>query len=206
MDSSGQSETLFVCHECDAIQQVSSLDPGYSTYCVCCGAHLFSHPKGGIDTPLALIIAALITFIFANVYPLMTIGIADLQQTTTLIGTSLAFVDEGEPLLAFLVLCTAFIIPGLIMTGMFYVLFSLRFNLPLPFIKPILVWISRIQPWGMMDVFLLGLIVSFVKLLNDVDVVFESGFYAFVAVVILYAGVSATLEPYLLWQRLEKRK
>ncbi len=206
MNSSGQSETLFVCHECDTIQQVFSLKQGYSTYCVCCGARLFTHPKGGIDTPLALIIASMISFIIANCYPLMTLSIAGVGHTTSLFGASLAFFDKGEPVLAVLIFCTVFMAPAIIISGVLYVLFSIRFDLDLPFTKPVLVWVSRIQPWGMMDVFLLGIIVSFIKLVNDGEVIFEIGFYAFAALIILYAGAIATLEPYLLWQQLDKNR
>lgn len=205
MNSSGQAETLFVCHECDAIQQVYNVRQGYATYCACCGAHLFTHPKGGIDTPLALIIASMITFIIANFYPLMTLSIAGVSHTTTLFAASLTFIDKGEPVLALLVFCTVFIVPVIMMSAVLYVLLSIRFDLKLPFTKSVLVWVSRIQPWGMMDVFLLGIIVSFVKLVSDGDVIFGIGFYAFASLIILYAGAMATLEPYLLWQHLDEK-
>jgi paraquat-inducible protein A len=69
--------------------------------------------------------------------------------------------------------------------------------------KPILVWISRLLPWGMMDVFMLGILVSIVKLVSLADVVIGTGFYAFAVLVILYTATIASLEPHTLWECLK---
>jgi paraquat-inducible protein A len=66
-----------------------------------------------------------------------------------------------------------------------------------------LVLIGRLLPWGMMDVFLLGILVSMVKLVALASVIVGIGFYAFVLAVILYAATIASLEPHTLWESLK---
>lgn len=192
----------FVCHECDALQQVSVIKPGNTVSCICCGSKLFRNPINGIEKPLALIVAAAILFIVANVYPVMTINIAGIERAATLTDSAMIFIELGRPELAATVWVPGVLIPGFIIFGLFYILFSIRFNLALPYTRPLLVWASRLLPWAMMDVFLLGVLVALVKLVALASVLLGPGFYAFVVLVLTYAAATASLEPHTLWQAL----
>jgi paraquat-inducible protein A len=55
----------------------------------------------------------------------------------------------------------------------------------------------------MMDVFMLGILVSIVKLVSLAHVVIGTGFYAFAVLVILYTSTIASLEPHTLWECLK---
>jgi paraquat-inducible protein A len=198
-----QPGILFVCHECDALQRVPAVEPGHDASCVRCKSRLFRNPRGGIDKPLALVIASLMIFIVANLNPIMTLDILGVKLNTTITGAAYTFMRSGSPELAAIVWLPSVLLPGLILSGLFYVLFSIRFEKNWRFTKPVLVWISRLLPWGMMDVFLLGILVSLVKLVGLADVVIDMGFYAFFLVVVLYAATIASLEPHTLWEALK---
>jgi paraquat-inducible protein A len=198
-----QSGILFVCHECDALQKVPAVDPGHDANCVRCKSRLFRNPKGGIDKPLALVMASMVLFVIANVFPIMTLTIVGVKLSTTITGAAYIFMQQGSPELAAIVWLPSVLIPGLIIAGLFYVLFSIRFQMNWRFTKPILVWISRLLPWGMMDVFMLGILVSMVKLVGLADVVIGTGFYAFAVLVVLYAATIASLETHTLWEHLK---
>ena len=195
----------FVCHECDALQQVSAIKPGNTVHCICCGSKLFRNPVNGIEKPLALIIAAALLFIVANVYPVMTINIAGIERATTLTGSAMIFIELGSPELAATVWIPSVLIPGFIIYGLLYVLLSIRFNLGLPYTRPLLVWASRLLPWAMMDVFLLGVLVALVKLVALADVLLGPGFYAFIALIFAYAAATASLEPHTLWESIDRQ-
>ena len=198
-----QAAILFVCHECDALQKVPAIEPGHDATCVRCKSRLFRNPKGGIDKPLAFVIASMILFVIANVFPIMTLTIVGVKLETTITGAAYVFMQQGSPELAAIVWLPSVLIPGLIITGLFYVLFSIRFQMNWRYAKPILVWISRLLPWGMMDVFMLGILVSIVKLVSLAHVVIGTGFYAFAVLVILYTSTIASLEPHTLWECLK---
>ena len=198
-----QAGILFVCHECDALQRVPAVEPGHDAICSRCKSRLFRNPKGGIDKPLALVIAAMIAFIVANIHPIMDLTIVGVKLTTTITGAAYVFWQSGSPELAAIVWLPSVLIPGLIIAGLCYVLFSIRFQLKLPFTTPILVLIGRLLPWGMMDVFLLGILVSMVKLAGLASIVVGIGFYAFVLSVVFYAATIASLEPHSLWEGLQ---
>jgi paraquat-inducible protein A len=198
-----QPSILFVCHECDALQRVPAVEPGHDAICSRCKSRLFRNPKGGIDKPLAFVMAAMMIFIVANFSPIMTLTILGVKLNTTITGAAYVFMQSGSPELAAIVWLPSVLFPGLILAGLFYVLFSIRFQKNWRYTKPVLVWISRLLPWGMMDVFLLGIMVSLVKLVGLADVVIDMGFYAFALVVVLYAAAIASLEPHTLWESLK---
>lgn len=203
VETMDQSGILFVCHECDALQKVPAVAPGHDANCVRCKSRLFRNPKGGIDKPLAFVMASMILFVVANVFPIMTLTIVGVKLSTTITGAAYIFMQQGSPELAAIVWLPSVLIPGLIIVGLFYVLFSIRFQMNWRFTKPILVWISRLLPWGMMDVFMLGILVSMVKLVGLADVVIGTGFYAFAFLVVLYAAIIASLETHTLWEHLK---
>ena len=195
---------LAACHECDALQEIRRLPPGGVALCPCCGARLYANPKGGLDAPLALSIGSLVLFLIANLSPLLSLKVAGRTQETNLSGASWALYQADMGALAAAVWVTSVLGPGLIILASLYVLSALRLDLPLPFVRPVLILISRLQPWGMMDVFMLGVLVSLVKLAGMADVVLGPGLYAFTAPIFFFAAAMARLEPHMLWERLEK--
>ncbi|NOR20634.1 MAG: hypothetical protein GQ538_11170, partial [Xanthomonadales bacterium] len=149
---------------------------------------------------------SLMIFVVANVHPIMTLDILGVKLNTTITGAAYVFMRSGSPELAAIVWLPSVLLPGLILSGLFYVLFSIRFQKNWRYAKPVLVWISRMLPWGMMDVFLLGILVSLVKLVGLAEVEIHMGFYAFFLVVVLYAATIASLEPHTLWEALKDQK
>jgi len=158
-----------------------------------------------VERPLALTLASAILFLVANIYPLMKIKIAGIEQSATLTGSARVFLELGNTALATGVWVPSVLIPGFIIFGLLYVLCSIRFNVGLPYTKTILIWISRCLPFGMMDVFLLGVLVALVKLVALADVLLGAGFYAFVALIFVFAAATASLEVHQLWESLDKK-
>ena len=190
------------CHECDTLHRIPALAPGRSAHCGCCGALLVRNPKGGLERPIALNIAALILLLLSNVFPFLTLQISGREQTTTIIGASWALYEAGMGPLAVVVLITTLIGPALVIISSLYVLLGVRLRLPLPMLRSILSSISHLQPWGMLDVFMLGVLVSSVKLAGMADMVLGPALYAFAGLILVSAGAMAAFEPHLLWERL----
>ncbi|MGD9180787.1 MAG: paraquat-inducible protein A, partial [Desulfobacterales bacterium] len=157
-------ESLIACHECDLLHQRQPLPPGGTARCIRCGAKLYSRKRNSLDPVLALTIAGLVLFCVANVYPLLTFRLEAQVQETTLISGVMALYDQGMWIVAAVVFFTSILVPLLQLTGMLYVILPLKLNRH-PWRLPFLFrFVSGIRPWGMMEVFMLGILVSFVKL------------------------------------------
>jgi len=197
-------DLLMACHECDALQNVAHIPEGNIALCICCGERLFKNPRSAIENPLALIFSCAILFLVANIYPVMRLSIAGIEREATLTESALIFYDLGSTELALAVWLTSVILPAFCVFSLFYILLSIHFNQNWRFTKPLLVWASRLLPWGMMDVFLLAILVALVKLVSLADVVLGIGFTAFVALVLCYAAAISSIEMHILWDRLDK--
>ena len=193
---------LVACHDCDTLQRVPALAPGGAARCQCCNTTLLRSPKGGLDRSIALHTAALILLVLANAFPFLTLDISGRQEVTTLMGASIGLYQAGMGELAVVVLITSVLGPalliasGVISSGVFggcNVFFQVR---------AILAWISYLQPWGMLDVFMLGVLVSFVKLAGMATMHLGTSMYAFVGLIMVSAAATASFEPHILWHRL----
>lgn len=206
MDQPGQTidtgGSLMACHECDTLHRLPDLRPGRTLRCSACNAILLHYPKGGLDRPIALYLAAAILFIFANVFPFLTLDIQGREETTTLLGASMVLYRDGMGELAVVVLITSVLGPALVITSSLYVLVCVRLDRPLPGLRTTLSWISHLEPWGMLDVFMLGVLVSFVKLAGMATIHIGLSLYAFIGLIFVAAAATAAFEPHLLWHKL----
>lgn len=67
-------------------------------------------------------------------------------------------------------------------------------------------WISFTEPWNMIEVFLLGVLVSLIKLGKLAELEFGVGFWAFGILMFCMAAAVAAIDKKELWDRLEVAK
>jgi len=197
-----RTNSLIACHQCDLLHHVQPLKHGSVAQCMRCGAVLYRRKKNSLNRTLSLTTAGLILFVVANTYPFLAMKSEGLVQETTLIAGVKELYAQNMWGLAALVLLTTFLTPFIQLSGMLYVLLPLKFNrLPwrLPFIFRFL---QSIQPWGMMEVFMLGILVAIVKLAKMASIIPGIALYSFAALILVLAGAMASLDPDIVWDRL----
>jgi paraquat-inducible protein A len=193
---------LLACHECDTLSKLPALKPGRAARCRCCGHVLLRNPKGGLDRPIALYSAAFILLLLSNAFPFLTLEIQGRAEATNIFGASLAMYRAGMAELAVAVFVTTILAPALLITSSLYVLLGVRLRRPLPALRTVLSWISQLEPWVMLDVFMLGVLVAFVKLGNMATMHIGISLFAFIGLILVSAAATAAFEPHLLWQRM----
>jgi paraquat-inducible protein A len=200
-----ETNTLIACHECDLLHQRQSLPPGGTAICVRCGAKLYSRKRNSLDRVLALTVAGLALFFIANAYPLLTFRLEAQSQETTLISGVMALYGQGMWIVAGVVFLTSILMPLLHLTGMLYVILPLKLNQRAWRLSFWFRVVRSFKPWGMMEVFMLGILVSYVKLAKMATLIPGTALYAFLALIFVLAASSASLDPHIVWNRLEKR-
>ena len=199
-------DSLIACHECDLLQQSPPLPMGAIARCARCGAVLYRRKRNSLDRVLALTTAGLILFAVANLYPFLTFRLEAQIQETTLITGIIELYNQGMWIVAGVVLLTSIVMPLLELTGMLYVLLPLKFNrrpwnLALSFRM-----VRRFEPWGMMEVFMVGILVAFVKLSKMASIIPGIALYAFMVLIFVLAASAASLDPHIVWDRMEHRR
>lgn len=192
---------LIACHECDQLQREIPLPPGGAAACCRCGALLYREGGHGLDRPLALLVAAAIVFIVANAFPIAGIETHGNHNSTTLFGAVLTLWNERMPLVAGLVLFTTILAPAFELIITLSALSLLYFGVSLRALPLLLRWVSALEPWSMIEVFMLGVLVSVVKLSHLATIIPGIALWAYSALMLLLAAAAAALNPRDLWSR-----
>ena len=195
--------SIIACHECDLLHCVRELPKGGVARCMRCGAVLYRRRENSLDTVLALTLAGLLLFFIANAFPFLTMRLdANIQETTLLTGVIRLF-DQGMPWLALLVVVTSVAAPLFKLVLLLYVVLPLRLGWAPPGAGRALRYVIALQPWAMMEVFLLGILVAMVKLASMADILVGPALYAFAFLILVLAGITSSLDPHEIWDRLE---
>jgi paraquat-inducible protein A len=199
-----KGKTLVACHECDLLHEVKPLTAGGVAKCTRCGAILLRHKRNSLDRTLSFAMAGLILIIVANTFPFLALENEGLVQETTLITGVKQLYLQGMWRLAALVFLTSILVPFVHISGLLYVLVPMKLN-RLPWRLPLVFrFLEAIQPWGMMEVFLLGILVSIVKLGKMATIVPGIALYSFVVLIFVLAAAMASLDTHMIWERLEQ--
>ena len=62
-----------------------------------------------------------------------------------------------------------------------------------------------LKPWGMMEVFMLGILVSVVKLVKMATIIPGVALFAFLALIFVLAAAAVTLDDHLIWEQIDNR-
>lgn len=194
---------LIACHDCDLLQREPALPPRGEAVCVRCGADLFRSKPHGLDHCLAFVIAAAIVFAFANAYPLMELDTNGVRSTATIFDTVRELHEAGMTSLAVVVFVTVLLVPAIEILSLLYLLVPLKLG-EVPRAMPLVYrCLVAVRPWGLPEVFMLGALISFVKLTQIATVYTGVALYAVGVYIMLFAAAEASFEPRAMWERVE---
>lgn len=196
--------TPIACHECDLLQTEPCLAPGETARCARCGALLARNPPDSLDRSLALACTAAVLYLIANLYPLVGLEMQGRQVQVTLAGAVARLWQDGMEMVAALVGVTTLVFPLLELAMFLLVLLPLRFGLASPHLAPFFRLVRSVEPWGMVEVFLLGMLVSLVKLAHLATVILGAAFWAMAALIVVLTLAGRSFDSRLLWQLPER--
>lgn len=153
---------------CSLVQHAPEHEPGTLAVCSRCGARLRDRKEHGLEYTLAFTLAALILYVPANLYPILRMEWYGAYSENTVWQGCQKLFEDGQWLVAAIVFLASIVIPLLKLLGLFFLVASRRFHLVRWQREQ--TWVYRfidvIGPWAMLDVFLLSVLVTLVKLGN----------------------------------------
>lgn len=196
---------LIVCEECDAVYQRPTLGQREVARCLRCHAELERDTGRRLEHLLPLTIGALILFVIANVFPIVTIELQGLSADTTLMGAVVALTRDGMSEVALLVLATTLLFPMIQLFVLLYLLMpGSRRQRPPGFVL-LLRLMQAARPWGMIEVFMLGILVALIKLSNIAEVIPGPALWSFGGLTVLLTVV-VSFNPRYLWHLWEQHQ
>ena len=192
---------LIACHECDLLQREVTLPPGRVARCGRCGAQLYRSAHKNVDHTLAFILAAAMLLVVANAFPIVSLSIQGKQNATSLYSAVHDLWKQEMQPIAALVFLTTFLIPAIEITVMIYLLLALKLGrIPAGF-TVIMRVLQSVNPWGMVEVFILGILVALVKLTHYGSVVPGLALWSFGILTLLLAAAASSFDVRDVWDR-----
>lgn len=196
--ASAASRGMTGCHICGLVQRVT---PGQPARCPRCDAHVHVRKPDSLSRSWALLLAAYVLYIPANLLPMMvTSTIFGVQEDTIMSGVVL-FWTSGSWMLATIVFTASILVPLLKLFAMTYLLLTVgRRSVAEPESRTRLYRIVElIGRWSMLDVFVVALVVALVQIRSLASITAGAGTTAFGAVVVLTLLASRCFDSRLIW-------
>ncbi len=201
-DASRQSLGAHVaCHECALVQHVPRTDRGEAVVCARCGVVLHRQLGQRSHWLLPLTIAAAILFVIANATPILALDANGTQTTASLAGAVMALVADGMSLMAVLLMLTTLVVPSFDLAVLVSAAVALRRSSASHSLNVALRLMYHLRRWAMVEVFMLGALVSVVKLSAVARVVPGMGIWSLAGYVVLSAAAHASLDGSDYWTR-----
>jgi len=190
-----------VCHECDLLIAVPALESGQKAYCPRCNYLLAAHRPHALMMVLAFGVSGLVFLLLSTAFPFLGFSASGQERTVTLLQSILILVTEDLPSLAAIVFASIILIPGAFLIGAVYVSSALKLNRSLPGTVMVLRWMLMLRPWSMAEIFLIGILVSFVKIVTIADVSLGLSFWSYVLFTVCMVVVTLYPDKRRLWAR-----
>ncbi len=193
------------CLDCGQFQIVPLLPPATRALCIRCDAVLRHTHHDPIRTPFALNLAALILFCIGAASTLMLVSTAGQIHVADMFTGPAGLDQHGMWELAAVVLFTTIAAPIGKLGCMLYVLAGLRLQRPPRHIRTVFAWVQHLRPWSMVEVYLLGVFVAYVKLRAIVFIQIGVALYALGALLLIMLVADARLDSQFIWEEMERR-
>src|SRR5579871_4829429 len=196
---------LCECPGCGQLQTVPALRRGMTASCERCSTtlhHTTTHP---LDHSIALTVAALVLLIVMCTTTLMSVQTAGIQHSAWLLSGPAELVARNMAALAAVVVFVTIVAPLAKLAGTLYVLLRLHEAAPPLHLRRVFSLAEKLQPWTMIEVFVFGVFVAYVKLGDLVQITLDAGVYALMTLTIVLIWADSALDREAIWDRLDPR-
>ncbi|NOQ63333.1 MAG: PqiA/YebS family transporter subunit [Methyloprofundus sp.] len=197
---------IISCHDCGLLQQITHMPEDGAAKCCRCDATLRKRqhikPAKSIEYTLALVISALVLFIIANVYPIIQLQAEGREMATTLLSCVNYLLTHEMLLLGGLVFITSIGAPLIQLSGLLYILLPVHFKRIPPYAPQVYRSVKLITSWSMLEVLMLGILVSVVKLSALATVIPGIALWTFGLLIFFIAAILSNLDTEMLWEQM----
>jgi paraquat-inducible protein A len=179
------------------------MSAGVVAECPRCRAILRRTQRHSLDRTIAWLTAGLILYAVAVSFPFLSMRAKGISNETAMTSGIIALFNQGMDWMGLVVLLTCIIFPLFTMAGLLYVLVPIRLGRRLPLAAPLFAFTQRLRHWGMMEVYLLAILVSMVKLAKMAHIIAGPSLFSFVTLIFVLAAASVSLDSHLIWDYLQ---
>ena len=200
-----RNASLIACHSCHLLCKAGGTDEGATAFCPRCGSPLHSRKPNSIARTWALVIAAFVFYIPANVLPITKVISLGKAQSDTIMSGVIYFVKSGSWPIALVIFIASVFVPLLKLFLLTFLLISVqRKSKWRPKDRTRLYRITEaVGRWSMVDIYVVTILVALVKLGSLATIEAGPGAIFFAGVVIITMFAAMSFDPRLIWDAQE---
>ncbi len=190
------------CHVCGKVSDVRE------KHCPRCGTCLHIRKPDSIDRTMALLIAAVIMYLPANLLPILTTRELGISTESTIIVGMMDFWNKGSYPIAIVIFMASIVIPTIKIVALLWLCAAAKGLVPHSARRlGKIYWITELLGrWSMVDIFVVAILVTMVQLGNYIIITPGPGALAFAGVVILTMFAAMSFDPRLVWDQLKREE
>ncbi|SKA72455.1 paraquat-inducible protein A [Enterovibrio nigricans] len=200
---------LIACHECGLVSVIPDLENGNKASCPRCSHTLVRRVANCTAKVTAIGMSCLVMLLLSCSFPFMSFSASGLSHQISLIDALQVIRHFDNNALAALLLSTVIFLPALYIVVVVY-LFRLaekksqgkRVITSFSVVKRLCRLVFRVEIWLLVDIFLIGVIVSLVKIAALADVELGAGFWSYSIYSALVVVFSRAIDKAWLWDNL----
>ncbi len=197
-------ENALACPDCDLLLRRIDVARREKALCPRCGKMLYAGKKDSLDKTLALSFSGLILYLPANFMSLMTLDTLGLQQSASVYDGIIALYQHHYFFVAAMVALTALFFPLIKLSLLFLVSLALKLRMNFPGLRLCLRLYHHLDEWGMLEVFMVGILVTVIKMNHMAHIHYDTGFFCFIGLLWVALGSSVVFDKGLFWQLFER--
>jgi paraquat-inducible protein A len=180
------------------------MEADHVAVCPRCRHALWRMRKHPFRFVIACGLSGLLFYCFALVAPFLELSAHGRFQMAN-IGTGPAqLIQQGYEMVGLLVLAVTVIFPGIKLGLLLIPLIGIETGWGSPrLLKALFRWYGPIAPWAMIDVYLLGFLVSYTRLIAIASVHLDTALYSLIGLMISMAAADAAVDPEAVWRALD---
>ena len=175
------------------------LKTGEKAVCPRCEHTLVRRQSNPAERSLALAVATLITLALSVAFPFLSFNISGIGNRIELTETASTLISLHQPLVALCVLLTVIILPTVYLMSLAWICIGIIRGQQLPRSRQIARTLGYITPWMMADVFVIGALVSLIKIIGMADIELGMSFWTFCAYALLLLLTTQSVDRDWLW-------
>lgn len=193
------------CHECGLQITVENLPACHKAHCPRCGHKLTEHRPNAQERILVFAITALIFLGLSLPFEFISFSAAGQTQTITVPQSIIILIQNQYWPLALLQFLLILLLPLVIILTVMYLMLCKYWQHYPRHLKPMLSMVYFLLPWSMAEIFLLGVLVSLIKIISMADIALGFSFFAFMGFVIANTAMLLNIDKHQLHQWFDKK-
>jgi paraquat-inducible protein A len=194
---------LTACHGCDLLVEEGHIPLRSKAICPRCGSLLYEPKENTVNNTLALVITGLLLLWPAISMPMMEMTIIGDTSFNTLLNAVIKIYEAGYAWVAFMVFLTSILAPSAKLFVLLIVLLHIKFKRHTKLLPLLFRYYVKLDVWEMLDVYMIAMLVSVIKLFDIAAIHGGLGLYSFVGLLLTSILVTVKLDKKQIWEGIE---